>query len=122
MNRSIFTNYSKYRAVKVVTVDGKFDSGLEYKRWLYLKALEKDGEIKNLERQKPYILVPAQKGKDGKILFREIKYVSDFEYDVVKTGEHVVEDTKGIVLPEFKMKQKLMYWFHGIEVKIVKRW
>lgn len=122
MNRSIFTNYSKYRAVKVVTVDGKFDSGLEYKRWLYLKALEKEGEIKNLERQKPYILVPAQKGKDGKILFREIKYVSDFEYDVVKTGEHVVEDTKGIVLPEFKMKQKLMYWFHGIEVKIVKRW
>lgn len=115
-------NYSKYKAVRVVTVDGTFDSGLEYKRWLYLNELEKAGEIKNLERQKPYVLIPCQKDKSGKVLFREIKYISDFEYDVVKTGEHVVEDTKGIVLPEFKMKQKLMYWFHGIEVKIVKRW
>lgn len=116
-------NYSKYNAVKIVTATGdKFDSGLEYKRWLYLSALEQAGEIKNLKRQVPYELIPAQRGKDGKVLFREIKYVADFEYDDVKTGEHIVEDTKGIVLPEFKMKQKLMYYFHHIEVKIVKRW
>lgn len=113
---------SKYRAVKLDTPDGKFDSGLEYKRWLYLKTLEQGKEIANLKRQIPYVLIPSQKGKDGKVLFKECKYVADFEYDDLRTGEHVVEDTKGIVLPEFRLKQKMMYFFHGIEVKIVKRW
>ena len=46
--------------------------------------------------------------------------ISDFEYDVVATGEHVVEDVKGMVLPVFKVKQKLMYYQFGVEVKIVK--
>lgn len=114
-------NFSKYKAKKIDTADGRFDSGLEWKRWLYLKELEKSGEIKNLERQKEYTLIPKQV-KDGKVLFRESKYVSDFEYDDAKTGEHVVEDTKGVVLPQFKMKQKLMYWLFGIEVKIVRKW
>lgn len=112
---------SKYNAVKIQNSDGKFDSGLEYKRWLYLKALEKNGEITNLKRQIPYVLVPAQT-KNGKVLFREISYVSDFEYDDLKTGEHVVEDTKGVVLPVFKIKQKLMYYFHGIEVRVIRKW
>lgn len=112
---------SKYHAKKVESTDGKFDSALEYKRWLYLKALEQNGEIKNLVRQVPYTLLPAQR-KDGKVLFREMKYVSDFEYDISETGEHVVEDTKGIILPVFKVKQKLMYYFFGVEIKVVKKW
>lgn len=116
-----FRPRNKYRAIKIDSPYGKFDSGLEYKRFLYLKALEKSGEIKNLKRQVPYLLLPAQT-KDGKVLFREIKYVSDFEYDDVKTGVHVVEDTKGIELPVFKIKQKLLYYFHGVEVRVVKRW
>ena len=112
---------NKYRAKKVETTDGKFDSALEYKRWIYLKALEQNGEIKNLVRQVPYTLLPAQK-KDGKVLFRELKYVSDMEYDVVKTGEHIVEDVKGMILPVFKVKQKLMFYFFGVEVKVVRKW
>lgn len=112
---------SKYRAVKITNQDGTFDSGLEFKRWIYLKVLEREGTIKNLKRQVPYLLVPKQT-KDGKVLFREVSYVSDFEYDVAKTGEHVVEDTKGLVLPVFKIKQKLMYWLYGIEVRIVRKW
>ena len=104
-------NFSKYKAVKVTTPTGeKFDSGLEYKRWLYLKQLEANGEIKDLRRQVPYELIPSQKGPDGKVLFRELKYVADFVYTIAKTGEEVVEDTKGIILPEFKLKMKLMYW------------
>lgn len=116
-----FERLNKYKAIKISNSDGKFDSGLEYKRWLYLKELERNGEIRDLRRQVPYTLIPAQK-KDGKVLFRETKYVSDFEYVDVRTGEHVVEDTKGVVLPVFKLKQKLMYWQFGIEVKVVKRW
>lgn len=121
MRRQRFMGASKYHSTKIDSADGKFDSGLEYKRWVYLKALEQSGEIKNLVRQVPYTLIPSQY-KDGKVLFREMKYVSDFEYDVVETGEHVVEDVKGMVLPVFKVKQKLMYYQFGVEVKIVKKW
>ena len=55
-------------------------------------------------------------------MYRECKYVSDFEYDMVSTGEHIVEDVKGIVLPIFKIKQKLMYDKFGVEVRVVKKW
>ena len=111
---------NKYNARKMETSDGKFDSVAEWERWLLLKAMEKDGEIKGLERQVPYVLIPKQM-KNGKVLFREMKYVADFKYIDVKTGETVVEDVKGLVLPEFKIKQKLMYYNYNIEVKIVKR-
>lgn len=116
--RNRFCN--KYNARKVETADGKFDSAAEWERWLALKDMEKNGEIKGLERQVPYVLIPKQM-KDGKVLFRETKYVADFKYVDAKTGETVVEDVKGLVLPEFKIKQKLMYYIHHIEVKVVKK-
>ena len=115
-------DFSKYKAVRVVTMDGlKFDSTGEYHRWLYLKDLEKGGEIKDLRRQVPYVLLPSQKDEEGNVLFREVKYVADFVYTDCKTGKEIVEDFKGIILPDFKLKQKMMYFFHHIEVKIVKR-
>ena len=112
---------SKYRASRFETTVGKFDSKLEFKRYLYLKSLQDDGKISGLTRQVPYTLIPSQKDHTGKVLFREVRYVSDFEYDL-PSGEHVVEDTKGIVLPVFKIKQKLMFYFFGIEVKVIKKW
>lgn len=121
MRRPRFMGASKYHSTKINSADGKFDSGLEYKRWIYLKTLEQAGEIKNLVRQVPYTLIPSQY-KDGKCLFREVKYVSDFEYDITETGEHIVEDTKGMVLPVFKIKQKLMYYKFGIEIRVIKKW
>ena len=112
---------NKYKASKIETTVGKFDSKLEFKRYLYLKSLQDEGRISDLTRQVPYTLIPSQKDHTGKVLFREIRYVSDFEYNL-PSGEHVVEDTKGIVLPVFKLKQKLMYYFFGIEVKVVRKW
>lgn len=119
MRRPRFMGANKYHATKIDSADGKFDSALEYKRWVYLKCLEAEGTIKNLVRQVPYTLIPTLY-KDGKVLYRECKYVSDFEYDMVSTGEHIVEDVKGIILPIFKIKQKLMYDKFGVEVRIVK--
>ena len=110
---------NKYHATKIDSADGKFDSALEYKRWVYLKCLEAEGTIKNLVRQVPYTLIPTQY-KNGKVLYRETKYVSDMEYDVVETGEHVVEDVKGIVLPIFRLKQKMMFYVFGVQVRVVK--
>lgn len=111
---------NKYKATKIETTVGKFDSKLEFKRYLYLKTLQQEGLISGLVRQVPYTLVPAQY-KDGNCIFREIRYISDFEYNL-PSGEHIVEDTKGVVLDVFKIKQKLMFYFFGIEVKVVKKW
>ena len=112
---------NKYNATKIKTEKyGVFDSKNEFKRFLYLKDMEDKGCIKDLKRQVSYVLVPTQK-KNGKVLYRECSYVSDFEYNL-PNGEHIVEDVKGLVLPVFKLKQKLMYFFYGIEVKVVKKW
>lgn len=111
---------NKYNAVKVNTEKfGKFDSKSEYLRFLYLNNLQEKGLINNLKRQVPYILIPSQR-KNGKVLYRECSYISDFEYDL-PSGEHIVEDVKGMVLPVFKLKQKLMYYVYGIEVRVVKK-
>ena len=118
-NRRDMIRSNKYKATRIETTVGKFDSALEYKRWVYLKALEQNGEIKNLVRQVPYTLIPSQY-KNGKVLYRECKYVSDFEYVVVATDEHIVEDVKGIILPIFRLKQKMMFYFFGVQVKVVK--
>ena len=112
----------KYGAAKIDTTDGRFDSGLEYKRWLYLKQMQAEGRITGLVRQVPYILIPKQYDENGKLIFRELKYISDFEYTDVSTGEKIVEDTKGIILPIFKVKQKLMYYIFGIKVTVVRKW
>ena len=60
----------KYRSKRTV-VDGiTFDSKKEANRYCELKLLEKSGEIKNLELQKKYILIPAQR-IDGKLIESE---------------------------------------------------
>ena len=120
MRRQRFMGASKYHSTKIDSADGKFDSATEYQRWCYLKVLEASGEIQNLVRQVPYTLIPSQ-FKDGKCIFRECKYTSDMEYDIVSTQEHIVEDVKGMVLPQFVIKRKLMYYKFGVFVKVVKK-
>lgn len=112
---------NKYKASKIETDDGRFDSKLEFKRWVYLRQLEKFGVITNLMRQVPFTLIPSQY-KYGKCIFRECRYVADFTYTIAETGEYIVEDTKGIVLDVFRIKQKLMYFVHGIVVQVVRKW
>lgn len=104
---------SKYRNVRVSTKDGKFDSKGEMCRWLFLKAMLKDGKIVDLERQVAFSIdVNGQHICD---------YVADYTYTVTETGQHVVEDFKGaIITPEFRLKKKLMLAVHGIDVRITK--
>lgn len=70
--------------------------------------MEMAGEIKNLELQTRYPL-----RVNGVLV---CTYVPDFEYDDVSTGRHVVEDTKGTVTREYRIKRKLMKAVHGVEV------
>ena len=111
--------YNKYSAKKVILPDGeKFDSRREYQRWNELLLLKRAGEITDLERQVKYHLIPAQKGKDGRVLERGVDYVADFVYKN-RNGELVVEDTKGVRTPEYIIKRKLMLWRLGIRIREV---
>ena len=110
---------SKYNNKKTVVNGITFDSSKECKRFLELSLLQNNGVIKNLERQKRFELIPCQKDDSGKVLYMGIVYIADFTYTDCKTGELICEDVKGMVLPEFKMKQKMMYYFHHIKVRTV---
>ena len=93
---------NKYGAKKT-TVDGiTFDSKWEAQRWGELKAMERGGYVKDLERQVKYEIIV----NDQKIC----RYVADFRY------KKVDDDAKGFETPDFKLKKKLMKAVHGIEL------
>lgn len=113
---------NKYGAKKV-TVDGiQFDSRKEANRYCELKLLERCGAITDLELQKEFELIPAQR-IDGKVIERAVKYKADFVYK--ENGKIIVEDVKGYRDPssagyaKFVLKRKLMLFVHGIRVREV---
>lgn len=108
---------SKYSNVRTEHDGMTFDSKAELKRWLELQILERIGEIRCLNRQVPYLLIPKTKRPSGGHE-RECTYVADFTYD--RNGVLVVEDVKGAATPEYRIKRKLMLFVHGIEVLEVK--
>jgi len=104
---------SKYHNRKV-KVDGiTFDSIKEADRWRELRLMEQAGEIVGLVRQVRIELIPKTK------LYRAISYVADFVYFDKRTGKTVYEDVKGMKTDVYKLKKKLLYWRHGIEVNEV---
>lgn len=112
--------HSKYKAKKVTTEEGTFDSKKEYLRWCVLKDLEKQGLISDLERQVEFQLLPKQilLTKRGKRMCElPVKYKADFVYK--ENGIRVVEDVKGIKTKEYILKRKMMKFFHDIEIREV---
>ena len=97
-----------------------YDSKREAKRAAELKLLEKAGVISNLQEQVVYELIPSQyrivNGKK-KCIERAIKYIADFQY--VENGNTVVEDAKGFRTEVYRIKKKLMLYFHDIQIKEV---
>ena len=108
----------KYGNVKTEIGGIKFDSKAEAKRWTYLAMLQNAKEIKDLELQVPYELIPRQTSSNGKIV-RSCSYIADFRYRA-KDGRIVVEDVKGAVTPEFRIKRKLMLQVHGVDIVEIK--
>ena len=119
---------NKYGAKKT-EVDGiLFDSAKEARRWAELKLLERAGEIKDLFRQMPFTLIPAQRDDKGKVIERPVKYVADFVYweRNIKDGcpgwVKVIEDAKSPATKankEYILKRKLMLWRYGIRIREV---
>ena len=102
---------SKYGNHKLKSPDGQvFDSVKEYHRYGCLRLLERAGQIYDLKRQVKFELIPKQNG------MRACCYVADFTY--YEDGQLVVEDCKGYKTEVFRLKEKLMYWVHGIRIRI----
>jgi len=99
---------NKYGAVKT-EVDGiKFDSKAEAKRYKELKMLSSTGVIADLNLQPRYDLV-----------INGVKcgfYKADFVYWDVENNCSVVEDVKGMKTPVYRLKKKLMFAIHGIDI------
>ena len=95
---------NKYHNV-VVELDGmKFQSTKEYRRYLYLRALQTAGEITCLNCQTPFELSVCV-------------YIADFTYK--KDGKLVVEDVKSAYtrkLQPYRLKKKLMKAEKGIDI------
>lgn len=122
---------NKYHNKAVTTTDGAVhDSKKEAMRWAELLLLERTGAITELRRQVKYVLIPAQYeaveryGKKGqplrggkKLIERECAYIADFVYHDAKTGELIVEDTKGFRTKDYIIKRKLMLMVYGIKIK-----
>ncbi len=100
----------KYRNVKS---DG-YHSKKEAKRASELKLLQHAGVITNLQEQVKYELIPSQNKGDG-TKERPVTYVADFVYE--ENGVIVVEDVKGMRLPEYVIKRKLMLWVRDITIR-----
>lgn len=102
---------SKYGNVR----SGGYDSRKEQRRAAELRMWQRAGLISNLQEQVKYVLLPTQRDAAGKLLERECSYYADFVY--VRDGKTIVEDTKGVRTPEYKIKRKLMLHVYGITIK-----
>ena len=106
---------SKYRAVKVKTEEGTFDSMGEYARWQDLKLLQRAGVITGLKRQVKFELIPSTILPGGKKQ-RAVTYVADFRYYDSREGKWITEDFKGYQTKEYKLKKKLVFYIYGIDI------
>lgn len=99
---------SKYGNKKTVVNGIEFDSVKEANYYKILLLRRKAGEIGLIELQKEYELNPG-----GTYSY---KYLADFQYVDLLTGETIVCDVKGFRTREFIRKRKLMLKVHQIKV------
>jgi hypothetical protein len=98
---------SKYNAKKTL-VDGIiFDSKKEAARYVELKLLQKQGHIKNLERQ-----VRVDVTHNATLLFF---WKADFAY--FENGKRIYEDVKGFETPLWRLKKKILKAMLNIHVR-----
>ena len=112
MKPKTYPKRSKYNSRKT-TIDGIiFDSKKEAEYYRYLCQQMKDGKIDSFERQVRFDLISSQPGE------RPVYYKADFVTS--KNGKRLdVIDCKGMRLPVYIIKRKLMLWVHGIKIKEV---
>ena len=100
---------SKYGNEKTKVDNFLFDSHKEASRYIQLRFLKNAGYIKDLEIQVPYELNPGGT--------HSLKYIADFVYYDIQTGQTIVEDCKGYRTQVYRKKRKLMKQVHGIIIQ-----
>ena len=108
----------KYRNIKALYNGVVYDSRKEMRRAVALDWMVKAGVIRDLERQKPFVLQEGYVNNKGEKI-RPIQYVADFVYFDVENGRWVVEDVKSPATRTdvYRIKKKLFeykypeYWF-----------
>jgi hypothetical protein len=85
-----------------------------------LKLREKAGEIRELQEQVMFVLIPQQCNKEGHLLERAAKYHADFTFvDCADDSYHVVDVKSDATrnLPDWVLRRKLMLFVHKITVE-----
>lgn len=90
----------------------KFDSEMEFKRYLFLRERERKGEIDELKDHFNFQLLPAFESYAG-IEHEELVYEADFYYFDNDIGQFIVEDVKGNLEDTFRCKWKLFDYIYG---------
>lgn len=111
---------NKYGASKVTFQGITFDSKVEMQRYLYLKDMERKGEISGLRRQVKFEIIPKVTKEFPKQLKTKVKYETrvvekatsytcDFLYK--EKGKYVIEDVKNAYsqdIRDYPLRRKLM--------------
>lgn len=108
----------KYHAVPVTMNGRRFASKAECWRFMDLQLMEQAGEITDLECQPEFPIHVVKLYRNGwPIEIATVaKYIADFQYTDLKTGEIVVEDVKGVRTSTYTLKRKLVEAIHGIVI------
>ena len=103
---------NKYRNQKVMMDGELFDSKGEADRYQQLKLMARARLIQSVSRQPRYVLcVNAQE---------VCEYRADFAY--FENGKQVIEDFKGVLTPEFRLKRKLFNALYpNLELRVTNR-
>jgi hypothetical protein len=102
---------NKFGAKSYRDEDGRFHaSKAEGRRWQELKLMHRTGRITNLVHQPEFAL-----SVNGVPICR---YRADAEY-IDADGQRVIEDTKGVVTPLFRIKRALMSAVLGLHITVV---
>ena len=101
----------KYGNIRTTHEGTEFASKREAARYMQLKLLERNHEVRNIRLQVPYQI---------EVLGTKVcRYYADFVYEELRKGiwSEVVEDCKGFRTPTYKLKKKLVKACFGIEIR-----
>ena len=99
---------NKYQNKKTEVNGITFDSKLEADRFEQLLWLEKAGEITDLILQPEFQVFRGYVNPDTGEKKKSTFYIGDFQYVDIRKHKVIVEDTKGMETPEFRLKWKLV--------------
>ncbi|WP_038796012.1 DUF1064 domain-containing protein [Burkholderia pseudomallei] len=121
LDRPLFTSVmtakrSKYRNTKCEHDGIRFDSKRERSRWFELIKQQDVGLISGLRRQVVFELAPGVVIASRKR--PALRYIADFVY--TRDGVQVVEDVKGAITGEYRIKRHLMKSVHDIDISEIK--